>query len=123
VIKFLDGPAKDVILQLHRAPLILRVVRDKQGQWDALDQLGDSPKPGEVVYLYRAVTVPRSMHLSMADRKKSGWFYSADYRYLDDQPAKIHTWSNWEWDKWCNDNKDRLMELFVAETGYKGSVE
>jgi hypothetical protein len=53
-VRLLDGPAAGMELALHRAPVYLRVVIDRQtGAIDALDQLDDEPRPGEAVYVYQ----------------------------------------------------------------------
>lgn len=53
MITFLDGPAAGTKLSLHRAPIFLRVVIDREtGRVDALDQLNDVPKKSEAVHVY-----------------------------------------------------------------------
>lgn len=53
-VAFTDGPAEGVTLPaLRRLPVFLRVVQDAaSGKWDALDQLEDEPREGEVVHVY-----------------------------------------------------------------------
>lgn len=51
--RFIDGPAEGVTLMLKRTPVYLRVVRNRQGKWDALDQLDDSPASDEEIFVYR----------------------------------------------------------------------
>lgn len=52
---FMDGPAAGVGLNLGRAPIFLRVVQvvEQMGGFDALDQLEDEPRDGEIVHVYR----------------------------------------------------------------------
>ena len=58
--RFIDGPAKGVVLDLERTPHYLRVVHDSETwQWDALDQLDDEPKPTETIFVYRRGDVAR----------------------------------------------------------------
>jgi hypothetical protein len=54
-VHLVDGPAADARLALHRAPVYLRVVIDREsGAIDALDQLDDTPRDGEAVHVYQA---------------------------------------------------------------------
>lgn len=57
MISFQGGPAEGKAegLLLRRAPRFLRVVRGGDGDWDALDQLGDAPAAGETIYAYERV--------------------------------------------------------------------
>lgn len=51
---FTDGPAAAIQLNISRTPIYLRVVHDiATDQWDALDQLADTPKPTEEIHVYR----------------------------------------------------------------------
>lgn len=69
MIELIDGPANGVSLDLMRAPIMLRVVRDRAGNWDALDQLADEPKRGETIFLYRMVGNPlMSGHIDYRDK-------------------------------------------------------
>lgn len=70
MIRFLDGPAEGVVLELQAAPQRLRVVRGQDGTWDALDQPEDAPRPDEEVFWYeRQGSVGHGM---MDYRDKSG---------------------------------------------------
>lgn len=57
MITFLDGPAVDARLNLARTPRFLRVVVDQDGTVDALDQLTDTPRPTEAIYVYRLASM------------------------------------------------------------------
>ena len=49
-----DGPAKDApAMVCGRAPEFLRIVVDRKGQWDVLDQLDDHPATDETIHVYR----------------------------------------------------------------------
>lgn len=99
MVKFLDGPAADQVLMLKRAPLFLRVTRgpthrDKKTgllahKWDALDQLDDEPTVKEDVYLYMAVDQPRFAHISMSNRKASGYYAIAQYKQVPVMPVHL----------------------------------
>jgi len=82
--KFLDGPAAGVSLSLRRAPMLLRVVQNRETKtWDALDQLTDSPADNEDIYLY--YIHPESFfkaHVCRSPRRLSGWLEEADYSLL-----------------------------------------
>lgn len=115
--RFIDGPAGGVELSLRRAPIMLRVVHmaPRSAPWDALDQPGDSPAQGELVYVYRMLPADRSSvmryHLSCRGKGKSasGWYESASYEFLPDQPGDQHTRDNKAWAAWCDANKDHLL--------------
>ena len=58
MIKLLDGPAAGIVLNCKRSPRYLRVVESpgmapSSHRWDALDQLGDMPKPHETIHVYQ----------------------------------------------------------------------
>jgi hypothetical protein len=97
VVTFLDGPAAGVVLMLRRAPLYLRAVRDSQdGEWDALDRLGDEATSVERVTVYRRVGKARGCHI-----RPGGRFAMADYRVLTEQPPAEVTRSTNLWRAWC----------------------
>ena len=103
--KFIDGPAAGQTIPIHRAPLLLRVVRDGQ-TWDALDQLDDKAKPTEEIFVYIADERPRPVHIRA--EKGSGWYWIGNYRLLSEQPADEILRDNTRWAEWCMANKDRL---------------
>ena len=67
MITFFDGPAAGQVLACRRAPVFLRVVKSRT-KWDALDQPGDTPNPGEHLYAYLLPGKPEWMHLRMSPR-------------------------------------------------------
>jgi hypothetical protein len=101
------------MLQLRRAPVMLRVVHSVRGGWDALDQEGDDPKPSETVHVYIMVGEPTRMHILIRGKgkKDGGFFASARYRYLDVQPADEIVRAEFRWRGWCEDNKAQLLDL------------
>lgn len=107
--KFLDGPAADVFLSIRRAPFLLRVVCSPTGKWDALDQLDDTPAPRERIYVYARKTQPTRMHISCRPRSGSGWYESADYSILTEQPADEVMRDNALWRTWCQENGPRFF--------------
>lgn len=114
---FEGGPAQGQTLMLKRSPILLRVVLGLEG-FDALDQLGDEPRPDERVYLYRLQREPGWMHLNCRGTKnpKAGGRYPvATYEYLpSDQPPDEAMRSTHAWVAWCRVNQDRLMPAWMA---------
>ena len=113
MIKFLDGPAKGVALQLQRAPIMLRVVQSPDGKWDALDQLKDVAADGEKIFVYRMEGTAGGAFVDGRDpktgRRFGGYCVVATYRYLAEQPRDEEVRENYAWDQWCNANKERLL--------------
>ncbi len=92
MITFLDGPAKGESLALRRIPKLLRVVRSRRGQWDALDQLDDVPQPGETIFVYvrRDEPAPTWYHVCARGqgRSASGRYWNAEYSlFRGEEPA------------------------------------
>lgn len=87
--KFEDGPASGKVLALRRAPLLLRVVRDREtGAIDALDQLADEPKASEEVIVYVQTENRGMVHINRG-RHGSGWFTIATYKLHEPQPDQV----------------------------------
>lgn len=98
--RFIDGPAKGVFLSIQRAPFFLRVV-NSGGDWDALDQLDDQPKPDEEITVYMRVSVPALIHVHLANPRRGYWMQSADYRVLPEQPLRDAVDQTDRWRQWC----------------------
>jgi hypothetical protein len=105
MVTFLDGPAKCETLQLRRVPQLLRVVRSRQGEWDALDQLDDEPKATETIVVYRRrddLQVSRYHILTGRPRRAgSGFYWMASYSVLPDQPADDQVRETAAWRAWA----------------------
>jgi hypothetical protein len=101
MIKFLDGPASAVVLDLKRAPRYLRVVRSNRGNFDALDQLDDSPKLTEQIFVYKMAEWHGVYHLRCSRRSASGFYPRADYRLNAEQPAEPVLRDTQQWRDWC----------------------
>ena len=97
--RFLDGPAAGVVLSLQQAPLYLRVVRNAQGTWDALDKLEDSPAAGEECYAYRRTSIERYVHVDYVDggKRRALLLTDATYSYLFIQGSMLDfsSWRAW----------------------------
>jgi len=117
--KFIDGPAAGTVLSLQRAPLMLRVVVDKDGKVDALDQLADSPKPNESVHCYIMHGPPGPTGFIDGRDPKTGrrWghpFASATYRLYECPPSEAILRFNAFWAEWVHANAYRLMAEHMA---------
>lgn len=102
--RFLDGPARGVDLELRRAPLLLRVTRSPSGDWDALDQLDDEPKPDEIIYVYRREGEPTRAMVDWCDkggRRRGGCREFADYQYVADAPVDAVLRNTDRWRDWA----------------------
>lgn len=101
--KFLDGPAAGKVLDLRRAPLLLRVVIDRRGNVDALDQVDDVPHAGETIHVYRLQGPPQRVHLCIRGkgRSGSGWREIGEYALNSEQPADEVARDNRRWRAWA----------------------
>ena len=105
MILFKDGPAADVALELCRAPLLLRAVQSKKGEWDALDQLKDEPTEDEVVVVYRRSSEPFVVHFSFRNgRGRDGKsILNATYQMVEGQPDDATLRDTKAWRAWCRE--------------------
>lgn len=103
--QFIDGPAAGETLFLKRAPEFLRAVRNARGEWDALDQLGDTPASDETIVVYQLDGPTGWCHINRG-RHGSGMFVTAQYRVLDPQPADDEVRSTTAWRTWAQDRFD-----------------
>lgn len=98
---FEDGPAADKSLVLQRSPRFLRVVRDENGELDALDQLHDKASDSEAVFAYEVVGQPARCFIDSRKPGYSGPCMIASYRFIDDQPMSEILHDNEAWRAWC----------------------
>lgn len=111
MIRFLDGPAAGVELQLRRAPLILRVVfNSRTKEWDALDQEHDRAKPHEQIFLYRGSSRPTPMLIRCSRPSRGGLYWTAEYRLWPAQPTDLELRDENEFNRWVLHNKEKLLE-------------
>lgn len=124
MITFLDGPAAGVSLMLRRAPKLLRATCARNGKWDALDQLVDEPTASEAIHVYALASDVRSFHLLIRGKgKKAGGFYvTAEYRHVAEQPADEHVRTTEAWRAWCWANGPRLMAA-IGRVEVSGSAQ
>ena len=100
MIRFLNGPAMGKTLMLKRAPRFLRVVQGNDGEFDALDQVDDSPRDDERIVVYEIKGKPAMVHLNMG-RKGGGWYPVAEYLIVPEQPEDAKVRSTPAWQAWC----------------------
>lgn len=118
MIRFVEGPAKGTVLQLTRAPFLLRVVIGESGEVDALDQPTDEAKANETICVYRLTCPPGSMHVCRSPRSQSGWSAVAEYEPLYEQPRDEDVRTTPAWNQFCERNRKDL----VAGTWAEGKV-
>lgn len=97
--RFDDGPAAGQVLMLKRSPKYLRVVRDKVGTWDALDQLGDSAESTESIWAYELAELRG--HAFVDGPKCHGCYPLANYRLALNPPTEEVMRDLNLWELWC----------------------
>ncbi|MEM1207731.1 MAG: hypothetical protein AAGI54_00560 [Planctomycetota bacterium] len=121
MITFLDGPAADITLVLQRAPVFLRAVVTKRGEWDALDLPDDEPKAGEQIHIYVRQGTPIVGFIDYRTGPKGGRraghpFASAEYRYAAEQPPDGVARDTKRWQAWClQASRETLPRGFSAQ--------
>ena len=103
MIKFKGGPADGVVLALKRAPNYMRVTKPAEGKFDALDQLSDTPLPGEALFAYKKVEDHGKVHV--CGGKITGWYAVAVYQFIEAQPDKAVMIGTNSWREWCREQQ------------------
>lgn len=96
--RFIGGPANGRTMLLRRAPVLLRVVVDRDnGNVDALDQLEDMPEDHEAVHAYELTGPPSWCFVDGTNVR--GRFVMAEYRLCEKQPeeAEMRNMAAWAW--------------------------
>jgi hypothetical protein len=108
MITFLDGPAQGQTLALKRAPRFLRVTRFRAKEFDALDQLDDTPRVGEMLFAYEIAEYQGVYHLlcGRGAKSASGFYQQGAYRFVVDQPDDATMRDTERWRQWCMARKD-----------------
>lgn len=111
--RFIDGPAKGIVLELERTPIFLRAVHDSRTwAWDALDQLDDEPEPSETVFVYRLDgEVSRGFACSRGKNGGCRHFFHADYKLYDVQPSQEELRNAEFWQQWTHQEYERTKPL------------
>lgn len=99
MLRLNGGPAEGTYM-CQRAPRWLRAVVDADGRCDVLDQLTDKPMSTERVHVYQRVGDAHTVHLSMADRRKSGFYAAAEYEYVPEVDGETVRDTD-EWHAFC----------------------
>lgn len=98
---FENGPAHEAKLMLRRSPYFLRVTYNGK-EYDALDQLTDTPEPGETLHLYRITALPSWCHIR-ASKGAGGMYSMANYAFVTPQPPDAIMRDNDAWRKWVSE--------------------
>lgn len=124
MLSFGRGPANGLTLHLARAPVMLRVVKNRvTGKWDGLDQLGDVPRDDEDVFVY--VMKPGSFvsgFIDFSDRKtgrrRGERFVSATYFFFDgEHPGDDVLRDNAAWAEWSMANLPEWAKAAAEKAG------
>lgn len=104
--RFKGGPAEGHVLTLQRSPYYLRVVRvHGSTKVDALDQLDDTPRHDETVWVYRLIARHGTAFIDKRDaqgRRTGHRAEMATYELLDPQPQGQHLRDIEAWQAWTN---------------------
>lgn len=104
MITFQQGPADGKTLCLQRVPVYLRVVVDKSGNIDALDQLDDTPRAGETIHVYKLLNHAGTVHIDRRDPKTGKrfgeWMQMAYYQLMEVQPTQEQARDTAAWQSW-----------------------
>ncbi|MDD5702114.1 MAG: hypothetical protein PHU23_08710 [Dehalococcoidales bacterium] len=106
-VELLDGPCKGAYL-VKRCPMFLRAVQNRTGETDILDQIKDSPKKNETIFIYMMEGNPGWIHLYMSPRSKSGFYATGKYRYLPDIPGEQFR-DNAVWQSWATEQMNIIL--------------
>lgn len=98
-------------LMIRRAPPLLRfvVTGDDSRTLDALDQLDDTPKPGERVIVARREKEATPCHMKFGGKAKgnSGWYLMVKYTSVADPPPDAVVRDTERWRDWCRERAKR----------------
>lgn len=111
-VKFIDGPAKGITLRLVRTPILLRVVRDPGGKFDALDQFDDVAEKNEAIFLYQMRGRGISGFIDVRDKngKRFGEaFTQFSYAVFCEEIHDDILRDNAAWSMWCDANRERVI--------------
>lgn len=120
---FKGGPADGQTLTLKRRPILLRVVQDNDGQFDALDMPDDEPRADEKVFVYILAKTGASGFLDGRDKQGKRWgtsFAGGEYRICPFQPGEEEGLDRNRFVEWCESNRavaENLRAELRAENG------
>ncbi len=111
MITFKQGPADGKTLTLQRVPVYLRVVVDESGNIDALDQLDDTPRPGETIHVYKILNHAGTAHIDGRDPKTGKrygrWIQMASYQLASEQPTQEQARETGTWQRWVAEQAEK----------------
>lgn len=109
--RFSGGLAHGVTIDMRRAPLLLRVVMDLTGRFDALDQPEDTPNRTETIVLYRLKCKPVGAHICIRGKNRAagGWWEYGDYELAPLQPSDEILRDSAKYGEWCDANAEALI--------------
>lgn len=110
--RFEDGPAEGLSLILKRAPKFLRAVKNREGTWDALDQLDDAPEVDEQLFAYERHG--GEIRGFIDGPKFRGMFAGGVYRFVAEQPDDIVMRDTDAWRAWCATHFEPTPKLVTA---------
>lgn len=123
MLTFTDGAASGSSFLSHRAPQLLRIVINEAGDIDALTDVSDEPKPGEVCHAYERCRTNPMVQIDRSARHPppvTGKFPSTIYRSVTPQPGQDVMKDNAKWREWCVERMKTTAayrRLQTAETG------
>jgi hypothetical protein len=112
MIEFFDGPAKGTKLNLKNTPVCLRVVINKNGIVDALDQKEDAPRSDESVYAYRIIDGTDITTFLCGGKKGCCINKSALYKMVKDQPSDEVMRNLGIWIDWVEEKERDLTKIY-----------
>lgn len=101
MIRFLDGPAQGIELSCRRAPVMLRAVKNRLGNWDALDQHHDVARASETIVVYILHSKPEVYFIRSHKPTLSGAWFNAEYQLWTPEPFEDRVRANNDWQRWA----------------------
>jgi len=97
MLNLIDGPCQGDYM-VRRAPVFLRAVLENNGGKDVLDQLTDTPKDTETVYVYKLIGGSGWIHFH--GKGLSGFYATGCYKYLSEVNGQ-ELRDNLKWGIWA----------------------
>jgi hypothetical protein len=97
MLQLLDGPCQGTYL-CKRSPVYLRAVIDDKGEKDVLDQIEDTPRDLETIYVYKRDGAAGWIHLN--GTKVHGYYAMGSYNHLPEVDGETLR-DNDKWQEWA----------------------
>lgn len=105
MLNLLDGPCEGVYY-CKRAPVFLRAVINQETDWkDCLDQVEDTPKDLEIIYVYKLEGEPGWIHIHGS--KIHGFYASGNYHFMPELDGEKLR-DNLAWQEWASKEFERV---------------